>query len=193
MLVIEFDDATFPPPPQGCVAEVQNVGANDAQVDDGQRWRGASATNAREGGAENSGAVSRSRHKTIDASTTNREPGRAFNAESVGQVESMFSDGRQTTPTQPHEPTLAAFRLGKGAVEPVVNSEIGRIVTEQSNPNRCTGLGAHAVGALLPSECSSNGRGVMIDETEDDSIGVEDWLDVTHAMLESRGPCLDLE
>lgn len=172
--MIEFDDATPAPPPQGCVAEVQKVGVNDAQVDEGQRWRGASATSAREGGAGKSGTVSQPRHKTIDASTSNREPERAFNAESVGRAESMSSDGRQTAPTQPPEPALAVFRLGRGILEPVVNFEIGRIVNEQGNPNRCTGLGAHAVGAVLPSRCSSNGRGVMIDETEDGSTGVED-------------------
>ncbi|CAM9640330.1 unnamed protein product [Laminaria digitata] len=73
---------------------------------------------------------------------------------------------------------------------PMVDSDVARIVDEQSQSNRLTDLGAQVAEALLLSPEFGRG-GIMIGETEEDIIGVGDWLDVTHAMLGASGPGLD--
>lgn len=192
ILTKELGDDFSSPPPQEHVIEVQKIHPNDAPVGDRQQTGEASATRPLEGAEEASGAVSRPRLKTIDAPRPHREPERESGAEPIGWMQSMSSGGRQTGLTRPPELTLATSLLGKGALETVTGSEIGSIVTEQSDPNSGMVLGAQAAEIPFPSEFSKS-RTMMTDGIEDGSIGVEDWLDITHAMLDISGPGLDLK
>lgn len=84
--------------------------------------------------------------------------------------------------TQPQGPTLIASTFQDDVFSgPIVDSEVNRTVNGQSYHDVLTELGARAAeGALLLSELSSDSA--LIGETEDEGIGVDDWLDVTRAM-----------
>lgn len=185
--MVKYEVPSCPLPPQDCVAETRGVELNDALVDDRPQPEGGSVTSSRDGAEGNSVAVSRPMHEIIDASRPNREPELVSDDESVGWVETMSSSGRQTLRNKPPDLTIASSLFRKGASEPVVDSEVDRIVAEQSNPSSRTELGSQTVEALSPPKFGMN-RSMTVDGIEYESIGVEDWLDVTHAMLDTSGP-----
>lgn len=192
MLVMGQDDASSSPPPEERVAEMQEMGSIDAPEDSRQQRGAASPTCSREGTVGSSVDVARPRHKGIDPSGSNQEPELVCDAESVGCMENVSSGVRQTATRPPPEPTFTTSLFGKGPLEPVVDSDIFRTVAEKGNSNRLAELGAQAAEAYLPSDFCKD-RTMVLDGTEDESIGVEDWLDVTHAMLDTGGFGLDLK
>lgn len=185
MVLIEYEDPLSSVPPQECVAETREMGPNDAPVDDQlQQTREASVTTYREGVGDNSVDVGRPRHKTVDDSGSNREGELVSDEESIGWVEGMSSYGQQTALPQPPDPTLTSLLSREGASEPVDLSEIDQIVADSFME-----LGAQAVEAVVPSGFSKSRT--IIGRIEDENIDVEDWLDVTDAMLDTSGLGLD--
>ena len=130
MVMAECDGGPSSPAPHHRVAEMQEMGPNDAPVDDWQQRGGASARGAREGAEGKSAVFSRPRNTTIDASGSNQELERVSDAESVGWVESVTSDRRRTVLTQPPETTLTTSLVRKGDLAPVADCQISCIVTE---------------------------------------------------------------
>lgn len=89
---------------------------------------------------------------------------------------------------QPKPTTTSVFR--DVATGPMADSDVSRSLNEQSNSNRLSELGALRAEALLSLDFN-RGR-AMIGETDDEGIDVEDWLEVTHAMLDTSDSGLDL-
>lgn len=153
-----------------------------------------SATGSQEGVVGNYAFDTRPRHKVVDALILNQELGRVSDGAPGGCVESLASDGRRIAHTHPSEPMLATPLFGKVAsAEPIVNSDVCCLMDELSKSGSCAEeVDAQAAEALLLSEFGTEGT-LAVDETElDAGIGVQDWLDVTHAMLESSGLEVDL-
>eukprot|EP00904_Undaria_pinnatifida_P005091 jgi/Undpi1/1711/HiC_scaffold_11.g05101.m1 len=67
----------------------------------------------------------------------------------------------------------------------VVDADVGRGVNEPKNINGCADSGAQAAKAAF-SPVLGKGRMSQVDETVYDSIGAEDWLDVTRALLDAN-------
>lgn len=170
------------PPQEEHAAEMRENGPCDASVHCGQQRGVPSATGSQVGAEGDSVYDARHTHKIVHASRSN-----------VESTEHVSVDGRQTAIMQPQEPALTASAF-RGVVlsGPIVDSEANRTVNGQSYSDGLTELGTQAaVEALLLSELS-RGR-AAIGETDDEGIGVEDWLDVTHAMLDTSGPGLGLQ
>lgn len=180
MASLDHGSFSSSPPPQDRAAEMPEKGARDVPVH-GRQQRGVpSAKDSREGAEGNSAFDARPRHKTIGVSRSN-----------FGCMENVSLDGRHTAHTPPPEPMLSKALFREVASEPTVDSDVGGVVDEQSSSRGFTELGAQAAEALLSSEFS--GGRTMIGETGDDSIDVEDWLDVAHAMLDTSVSGQDLE
>ncbi|CAM9290797.1 unnamed protein product [Laminaria digitata] len=194
MVNIEHGSASSSPPPQEGASEIPEKGPHDVPVHDQQQRGIPSATDSGEGSEGNSAVAMRPTHEANDVLRPNREPERASDAESAGYMESVPSDGRRTALMQPQEElTLTETSPFREVVsEPMVDSDACRSVDEQSSSSCCTELQTQPAEALLLSELSTKGT-VTVDETEDEGVGVEDWLDVTHAMLDTSSLGLDLE
>ena len=179
--------------PQERAAEIQGKGPRDVLVDSGQQRGATSPTRSHEGTGGSYPVVARPTHKAIDGLRSKREPERASDEESVGCMENVSSDGRRNALTQPQEPMLTLSCLFREVVSgEVVDSDACRTVNDQSSCSDYTEFGGQATEALL-SSVFTKGREMMIDGTEDEDIGLEDWLDVTHAMLDTGGLGLDFE
>lgn len=159
------------PSPEERAAEMQENGQCDAQAHCGQQRGVPSATGSRAGAEGSSVSDARHTHTIAHASRSN-----------VGCTEHVSVDGRRSAMTQPQGSTLIASTFQDDVFSgPMVDSEVNRSVNGQSYPDGLTEFGAQAAeGALLLSELS--GGRAAISETEDEGIGVEDWLDVTRAM-----------
>lgn len=171
---------------------MQEEGPRDVPVHGRQQEGVPSATGSRKGAEGHSAFDTRPRQNIVDASISSQEPGRDPDEEPVRCVESISSDGWWTAQTKPPEPTRATPLCREVVSEPIVDSDVSRILDEQTKPGSCTEeVGAQAAEALLLSEFSPGGT-LAGDETEYDAgIGVQDWLDVTHAMLDTSGLGLD--
>lgn len=178
MVRIERGIASFPPPPQERATVMKEEGPRDVPVH-GQRQKGFPSASRSPDGAEGSSTFdTQSRHKTINASRSN-----------VRCMENVSSNGRRTAMTQQPKPTTTSvFR--DVATGPMADSDVSRSLNEQSNSNRLSELGALRAEALLSLDFN-RGR-AMIGETDDEGIDVEDWLEVTHAMLDTSDSGLDL-
>lgn len=172
--------ASASPPPQRHAAEMQEKEPRDVLVHDEQQKGVPSATGSREGAEGDCADDMQHRSKPFDASRSN-----------VGCMEKVSLDGRPTAHLQSPEPTLTTSLFREVVSRAMIDSDVGRIVDEQSNTRSYTELGGQAAEVLLLSEFS-RGR-TTTGETEDDGIDVEDWLDVTRAMLDSSGPGLHLK
>lgn len=192
MVATEHDGASSCSPPQERAAETQEEGSHDAPADS-QKQRGVpSTTGSQEGTEGTSAVVTQATHKAVDSWRLNRESEGASDGESVGCMENVSLDVQLTALIQPPEPTLIASLFAEVNSEGMVDSEACRTANSQSNSGSCTELGGQAAEALLPSEFRES-RTMMIDGIEDECIGAEDWLDVTHAMLDTGGLELDSE
>ena len=179
MLNFERSGASSASSPQGLAAEMQEEGSRD-----GPKQRGVpSATGSREGAETSSVFDARPTAKLMDESIPN-----------VGCMDCVSLDGPPTAMLQPQHPmcTASSAFLEVVVSDPIVDSEGGRIVNKQIYSDGWAGLGAQAADEMLWLTGLSRGR-TGTGETEDDSIGVEDWLDVTHAMLDTSDPGLNLE
>ncbi|CAM9441637.1 unnamed protein product, partial [Laminaria digitata] len=155
MANIKYDVASSSPPPQERAFELPGEGPRDVPVHGGQQRGVPSATDSREGTEGNSAVLSPPGHGAIDASRPN-----------VGCMENVSLDGRRTMHTQTPESTFTTSLFREVVSGPMVDSDAGRIVDEQSISNRRTDLGAQAAEALLLSPEFSGG-GAMIGETEE--------------------------
>lgn len=181
--MIQLDDASCCSPPRECTAEAQEKEPRDAPVDSRQQGRGDSATGSREENERESAVVTEPAHEAIiNNSRSKRESERVPDEESFGCMENVLPCGRWPAPTQSQDPATTSSLFRKVGSEPIVISDFDCIVTEETRPNQCTDMVGQAAEAML--SFSAEGR-AMIGETEDVSIGVEDWLDVNHAMLDT--------
>lgn len=181
MVNIEHGDVSPPPPPEECSAETQERGPRDVPAHGREQEGFSSATGFGEGVEGSSASDARNGPATLDGPKPN-----------VGCMETVSFDGERNAMMQPQESTLTPSSIVREDVvaEPIVDSDVCRVVNGQSSSDRLTEFGPQAAEALLLSEFS-RGR-ALTGETEDDSIDVEDWLDVTHAMLDTSEPELDL-
>lgn len=192
MVATEHDGTSSCCPPQERAAETQEEGSHDAPAGSRQQ-RGVPSTRGSQEGAEGSSAVvTQAMHKAVDSWRLNGAPEETSDGESVGCMENVSSDGQLTALIQPLEPTLITSLFPEVVPEGMFDSEVCRTANDQSNPGSCTELGGQEAEALLPSELSKS-RAMVIDGIEEEGIGVEDWLDVTHAMLDTGGLELDLK
>lgn len=189
----EYGTAASSSPPEECAVDGHEE-FRDEPVHDQEQREAPSAISSRGGPGGNSAVDTQPRRTTVEASRCSREPGRVSGELSAGCVEHVRSDERRTALTQPPEPTLATSSFRKPGCDARVDSDGQRTVDgEILSTSSCTELGAQAAEALLLSELSKEGA-MMVGETEyDEGIGVEDWLDVTHAMLDTSVLGLDLD
>lgn len=192
MVSTEHDGASSCPPPRERAAEMQEKGPCDAQEGSLQQREIPSATGSEEVTEGNSVVATQPTHEAIDSSMLNREPERTSDEESVGCMENVSPNGRLTAMAQPPESTLTTSLFPEDVLEGIAGFGAFRAVNDQSNSSVCAELGGQPRETLLSSVlCESHA--MTIDETEDEGIGVEDWLDVTHAMLDAGARGLDLE
>ena len=192
MVSTEHRGASCYPPPRERAAEVQEKGPCDAPEGSLQQREIPSATGSDEGAEKNYVVATQPTNGAIDALGLNRKPERACDEESVGYMEHVSPKGRLTAIAQPLEPTLTTALFPEVVLEAIVDSGAFRAVNDQGNSSVCAELGGQPGEALLPSVLCK-GRVMAVDETEDEAIGVEDWLDVTHALLERGALGLDWE
>ena len=181
MVSREHRGTSSPPPLQELAAGMQQNGPRDIPVHDRQEEGLPSAAGSREGVEGSSVLDARPRRKNIDSWTSK-----------VGCTENVSFDGRRTAITQPQEPTLTTSSVFREVgSEPMADSDVSHVVNGQSCSDRSTGSGAQEAESLFLLDLSKGSTGIS--ETEDDSIDVEDWLDVTHAMLDTSGPGVNVE
>lgn len=166
---------------------MQEMGPRDAPSDGGQQWGIPSGTASREGAEGNSDFDTQSKYGIIDASRSNEDPERVPDEEPAGCMEGMSSDGWLAAHTQPPEPTPTTPLFRKDESGPMVNSDVCRVGKEQSNSSSVAEVRAQAAQALLLSDLSMEGAVAAEEADYDAGIGVEDWLDVTHALLDTSG------
>ena len=188
MVAREYGSASSSSPSGECVDERQEEAFREGPVHVQEQREVPSATinSSRDKAAGNSAVDAFPRHTTTGAPACNQVPERGSDENSVGCGGNASSGERRTAPTAAPEPTPATYLCREAVLEPKPDSDACRIVDEQTNSSGCTELGAQAAEALLLSEFSKDGA-MMVGETDnDEGIGVEDWLDLTYAMLDTN-------
>ena len=180
MASIAYDSVSFSPPRERA-AEMQEEKPYNAPVHEQGQGGWTLATGSREEAGASSAVDAQAGHKIIDGARSNREPDGVPDEDSNGSMKSTL-ELWPTAFSQPQEPTRATPLFLKIGSELLVDSDVCRLVGDQSNSTSSTELGPRAAKEFASYELSK-GRTAMVNEMDDEHIGSADWLDVTHAML----------
>ena len=201
MVGVQLGDASSSPPPKDRANEMPAEGERDSHVDARPQTGGGSApafpgrvaTASREEiRGTHSGVDIQPGFSTIQASRSNPEPTQVY-GENPSMGNACWNAG-PTVRTQPQEPTSTNSLVRSFVSGAMIGSDVSRPADARWNSNDQTKWRAQPQ-ELLPPLSGAVRTPVVEGKGHHECIGGADWLDVTHAMLDTdpNGLGLDYE